>query len=213
MKPDYEAILARTATIDELLSETAPASPEQVRDADLAERRYAAWCQAAAGSDTALFARRLGRDGLSRTDVLARLASACAGSPAWTKDAGWVSAALEGAEGHDGEPGSTVPFGHLLAPLVDAAAARLLDGLTPAERDCLTESSVRDLRGALTTDLSELSAPAIYDLFTEARDGGDGYREFVAKHEGRGLPMSFRGETRPTAADEFAHPAMDRLGT
>ena len=42
---------------------------------DLAGRRLAAWCRAAASGDWSLFARRLQRDGLSIPDVLARFAT------------------------------------------------------------------------------------------------------------------------------------------
>ncbi|WP_206428596.1 type 2 lanthipeptide synthetase LanM family protein [Mycolicibacterium stellerae] len=194
MEPGDERIVNRAATIDELLSAAGPASPEQLRATDLAERRYEAWCRAAAGSDTALFKRRLDRDGLSRQDVLARLAAVYTGSPAWIEDASWVAAALERPEKGTVEPGSTVPFEHLLTPVIDAAAARLWDGLTPAARDNLSESSVGDLRDALMSDLSELSAPAIYDLFAEARGRGTGYLEFVADMKTAGFRRLFEAK-------------------
>ncbi len=116
------------------------------------------------------------------------------GTPAWTKDANWVAAALEAAEEPDGDPDSGVPFSHLLAPVVDVAAARLWERLTPAARDNLTEGAVGDLRNALMTELSELSAPAIYDLFVEARGRGAGYLEFVAEMKAAGFRRLFEAK-------------------
>lgn len=183
----YERIATRAATIDELLSR--PADGARERDTQLVERRYAAWCRAAAGSDEALFTRRLGRDGLSHPDVLARLGSRGVEPSAWFDDAGWVTAALDSAS--DGEPDPAVPFGHLFMPVVDAAETRLWDGLTPSVRNILSASATRDLRGGLMTDLSELSAPAIYDLFAEARGQGVGYLDFVADMKAAGFGRLF----------------------
>ncbi|HKV18091.1 MAG TPA: type 2 lanthipeptide synthetase LanM family protein [Mycobacterium sp.] len=192
MEPAYERIVTRAATIDELLSHPDPA-PQEL-DTELAERRYAAWRQAAAGSDAALFTRRLDRDGMSRAKVLSSLAAACAGSAAWMDDADWVAAALETAAGPDVEVDVSVPFGHLLAPVVAAAATRLSDGLAPTLRNTLTKRALGDLRDTLISELSELSAPALYDVFDEARGRGVGYREFLTHMRGAGFRQLFEAK-------------------
>lgn len=190
--PGCEPIAGRAATIDELLSAVAPCA--HARDTELAERRFTAWCQAAAGSDTALFVRRLARDGLTVPGILERLAAVGVDSAGWTSDGEWIVAALEGGGDTVGEIGSAAPFGHLLIPVVDAASTRLWAKLAPAAQEHLTDASAADLRRALLTELSELSAPAIYDVFTEARDRGVGYVDFLAEMRPTGFRRLFEAK-------------------
>ena len=90
----FESLIARAATIDELLSEEFAALPGQEAHADLAARRFAAWCRSCASGDWLLFNRRLERDRLSIAQVLARFATvrrrAGAPMPAWIDDAIWI---------------------------------------------------------------------------------------------------------------------------
>ncbi len=188
MTSTYERIATRAATIDELLS--GPAVAPENRDSGLAHRRYAAWCRAASGADPELFIRRLNRDGLTRADAMAAL-SVDGAAPHWLDDVGWVAAALERPS--DGEAAVPVPFGHLFIPVTEVAEARLWDGLSLA-RDIFCDSAVRDLRNALMTDLSELAAPAIYDLFVEARDRGACYRDFLADMTAAGFRRLFEAK-------------------
>ena len=76
----FERLVARAATIDELLSDDFEALPGRKGDADLAASRLAAWCRACASGDWAAFERRLQRDGLSMAGVLVRSNSLISGS-------------------------------------------------------------------------------------------------------------------------------------
>ena len=75
MEAFFERLIARAATIDELLSDDFEALPGQTGDSELAAARIAAWCRASANGDLGLFRRRLERDGLSYDDALTRLTS------------------------------------------------------------------------------------------------------------------------------------------
>ena len=192
----YERVTARAMSIDELLSEAFEQLPGQKSDADLAARRLAAWCRASASGDWSLFARRLERDGLSFADVLARLATVRRNSsvpgPPWMEDAAWVGAAAHRpADPEPAHPGAEVAFEQLLAPVVRDAQSQLWAGPDPRLRATLTDSAHADLRTALLTDLSAISAPAFYEGFAEARERGVGYREFVSDMRARGLRRLF----------------------
>src|SRR5450631_3929972 len=92
----YERLIERAATIDELLSDDFEPLPGENGDAGLASRRLAAWCRSSASGDRSLFERRLGRDGLTTDQVLARLSAVrrktSAAPPAWIGDAIWIEA-------------------------------------------------------------------------------------------------------------------------
>lgn len=170
----YERLVVRAATIDELLSDDFEPLPGQKGETDLAAARLAAWCRSCASGDWLLFGRRLARDGLDFGDVLTRFATVRRkGSlppPAWVVDAIWIMVALQRpdavAPSVKGEP---CAFEHLLMPLVKQASdilwldvgARASDNLSEAARACLCHS--------LLKELSDLSAPAIYEKFAAAR--------------------------------------------
>jgi type 2 lantibiotic biosynthesis protein LanM len=174
----YERLIARAATIDELLSDNFEPLPGQKDDADLAARRLAAWCRACASGDWSLFSRRLERDGLSIAKVLERFAtvrrSASASPPKWIEDAIWIEAALQ-SPARNAEaiaaPRRTEPcaFEHLIAPVVEQADVRLWSGLDARVFDNLNESSRACLRLSLLKELCSLSTPAIYERFDKAR--------------------------------------------
>src|SRR5271169_5061740 len=90
----FERLIVHAATIDELLSGDFEPLSGQKGDIDIATRRLGAWCRSCASGDWSLFARRLQRDGLSITEVLAKLAtvrrSAASETPAWIDDAVWI---------------------------------------------------------------------------------------------------------------------------
>lgn len=178
MEPSFDRLSIRAATIDELLSEAFEPLPGQKGDTDLAARRLAAWCRASASGDWRLFGRRLERDGLTFDKVLARLATvrrrADAPAPPWVEDALWIEAALGTAP--DGPVDNTVPFAHLLASLVDAAATRLWRAVAVPASDRLRPSARACLHHRLLDALAELCAPALYERFAKARV----YDSFVA---------------------------------
>ena len=196
MEAGYERILARAVTIDELLSDAYQPLSGQKGDADLAGRRLAAWCRASASGDWSMFTRRLHRDGLSIEDALARFATVrrnpSVPAPAWMEDAGWVAAAAHRSA--DPEPAHAdveVAFEQLLAPVVGDAHTRLWAGVDPQARATLTDGASSDLRDALLTELSDLSAPAIYERFAEARQRGVGYHEFISDMRATGFRRLF----------------------
>jgi type 2 lantibiotic biosynthesis protein LanM len=196
MEAGYARVLARAATIDELLSDAYQPLPGQKGDADLAGRRLAAWCRAAASGDWSLFAGRLQRDGLSIPDVLARFATVrrnpSVPAPEWMDDAAWIGAALHlPDEPEPPHPGSDVAFDQLLGPAVRHAQTRLWAGVDPRFSTSLTDSAHADLRNALLTELSRLCAPALYERFAEARTRGVAYHEFVADMRARGFHQLF----------------------
>jgi type 2 lantibiotic biosynthesis protein LanM len=174
----YERLIVQAATIDEILSDDFEALPGQKDETDLAAKRLAAWCRSCASGDWPLFARRLARDGLALADILTKFANArrkaSANPPAWVFDAIWIETSLQSAEtiapALNMEP---CAFEHLLTPLVKQASeilwsgvgAPALDNLNQPARDCLCHS--------LLKQLSDLSAPAIYERFSEARKSRD----------------------------------------
>jgi type 2 lantibiotic biosynthesis protein LanM len=197
MESEYERLVGRAVTIDELLSDAYQPLPGQKGDAELAGRRLAAWCRASASGDWSLFTRRLQRDGLSIQDVLARFAtvrrSGAVPAPSWMADARWVGAALH----RSGDPedrdacSAGVAFEDLLAPLVQDARAHLLVHLDPRLLDTMTDGAFADICTALLMDLSDLASPALYERFAEARGLGTGYREFVAHMRADGFHRLF----------------------
>ena len=178
-----ERLLERAATIDERLSEVFAPLSGRKDDADLAARRLAAWCKAAANGDWGPFARRLKRDHLSLSEVLARFATSSfrGPSPRWIDDAGWIVAALASespapqnvqmatkscaTESCASEPCAFEP---LLRPLIDQAESLLWAGLP--EPATFARSARASLRQMLVQSLSDLSAAALYEVFAKMRD-------------------------------------------
>lgn len=177
----HKRMIARAATIDELLSGQFEAEPDLGHDADLAERRLAAWCRSSANGDSDLFGRRLARDGLSYEAVRGRFATVRRGAsgshPAWIDDAVWIETALQTAcAGHMAPmPGiDPRPFEHLLRPVVDGAEARLWGENGAALPDRFTEQGRTWLRLMLLDQLCELCAPPLYERFAAVRGGAAG---------------------------------------
>jgi type 2 lantibiotic biosynthesis protein LanM len=182
-QPDafYENLVMRATTSDEILSDTFEALAGQKRDADLAGRRLAAWCQSCASGDWSLFGRRLARDGLTFEQVLSRFATVrrrpAAPPPAWTRDAIWIAAAFEASHRRDvtAELAEAEPraFEGLFSPVVEDAEARLFAGIDARSASNLAESARACLRAALLRQLSDLAAPALYARFVKARSAGE----------------------------------------
>jgi type 2 lantibiotic biosynthesis protein LanM len=172
---NFEQLLVRASTMDELLSEDFETLPGQKGDTELAAKRLAAWCRASASGDWALFAKRLERDELSFEQVLGRLATVRrrehAPRPLWLSDAQWIEAAFRSSPTQGlslaNTSGGSDPyaFEHLFLPVIDAAEKRLwpdLDGQVAAN---LSSEARTCLRRMLLAQLSELCAPALYDRF------------------------------------------------
>ena len=174
----YERLIVRAATIDELLSDDFEPLPGQKGDADLAARRLAAWCRSCASGDWSLFSRRLGRDGLEIGQALMRLATvrrkASISPPAWINDAIWIEAALQSPT-KSAKPiaalDQTTPcaFEQLFTPVAEQAEVLLWSNIDARVFDNLNESARACLRLSLLKQLSDLSAPAIYERFVKAR--------------------------------------------
>jgi type 2 lantibiotic biosynthesis protein LanM len=177
MEAFYERVIPRAVTIDELLSDAFEQLPGQKSHTDLAGRRLAAWCRSSASGDWSLFARRLERDGLSIADVLARFATvrrdASQPAPAWVDDAVWIGAALHRPANTVAEDvvaeADTLAFEQLLTPVVRDAQTLLWSNVDPRVGANIGDGARACLRRSLLVELSNLSAPAIYERFSEAR--------------------------------------------
>ena len=178
----HERLTLRAATIDELLSDDFEVLPGQKADADLAARRLSAWCQSCASGDWSLFNQRLGRDGWTIDAVLKRFATvrrkASVPAPPWLADAIWIEAALQSPH-RSIEPGQSpassgpCAFEDLLMPVVHRAAGLLWSGVDRRAIDNLTEFAHACLVRSLLKELSDLSAPAIYEQFIKARNAAE----------------------------------------
>jgi type 2 lantibiotic biosynthesis protein LanM len=207
----YDRLLNRAATIDELLSDDFEAIPGEKDHVGFGQRRLAAWCQSAASGDWSLFGRRIERDGLDSASVLARLTAVrrkpTAPMPQWAADAIWILRALEATTGKSapellGSKAEPVAFEHLLAGVVERAAALLQSGLGDKTAANLNAPAYDCLRRALLTEISELVAPAFYERFAAMRNaaGTAGlrqdtrtslYEKFVAEMKVGGLQQLF----------------------
>jgi len=175
-----DRMAVHAATIDELLSDDFQPLPGQKGDADLAARRLAAWCRSCASGDWSLFARRLDRDGVAIIQALTKFATVrrrpTAAAPAWLDDATWIEAALHSPtqirNASALDPAVPCAFEQLFSPLADRAEARLWSGLEARTFARLGESARICLRVSLLKRLSDLSTPAIYERFDQARKGG-----------------------------------------
>jgi type 2 lantibiotic biosynthesis protein LanM len=173
----FERLVASAVTIDERLSDKFESLPGQKRDTDVASQRLAAWCRSCASGDWSLFGRRLARDRLTFDQVLRRFATAryspAAVQPAWVDDAIWIEAALRSTGDANVMPhvddASPVAFEHLLWTLVQRADARLGAAIDPRALARLTEAARGCLVLMLLKELSGLCAPALYELFAQAR--------------------------------------------
>lgn len=177
MEAFFERLIARAATIDELLSGDFEALPGQTGDLALATTRITSWSRASANADIGLFRRRLERDGLSYDDVLRRLSSVAREAPhrhsAWIDDAAWIESALQtGSSGQTGTVPQVGPhvFEHLLLPVVEQAEIRLWSAVGSTIRHHFTDAGRADLRRMLLDQLTDLCAPPLYERFAAARD-------------------------------------------
>ena len=201
-----ERLLARAATIDELLSDAFDQLPGQKSDSELAARRLAAWCRSCASGDWSLFARRLERDGLSIEDVLAKFATvrrnASLPTPTWLDDAVWIGEALQScvdtAAEHPAPETEPCAFEDLLEPVVREAETRLWSAVDSRVGAAVSDSARACLRRSLLAELSSLSASAIYERFAKARKdvGPPGpstarYDRFVADMKANGWRRLF----------------------
>jgi type 2 lantibiotic biosynthesis protein LanM len=200
MEDFYERLMARAATIDELLSDAFEPMPGQKIHTDLAARRLAAWCRSSASGDWSQFARRLQRDGLTINEVLARFATARRNesvlAPKWIDDAVWIGEALHrpaSAIVGEGAPvADPVAFEELLAPVIRDADTRLWSGIESRTGGNISDGARDALRRSLFVELSDLSAPAIYERFAEARSSdGTTYHQFVTDMKADGFRRLF----------------------
>jgi type 2 lantibiotic biosynthesis protein LanM len=231
----YERLIARAATIDELLSDAFEPLPGQKGDADLAARRLAAWCRASASGDWSLFGRRLDRDGLAFAQVLERFASVrrnpSASLPAWIGDARWIEEALQSpakasAALSGPEPSEPYAFEQLFRPVVEQADALLWSSVDPRVSGHFSESACACLHRSLLKALSSLATAAIYERFAEARKtwetppdasgrrqqpGTSRYDQFVAEMKAGGFRRLF--EDKPVLLRLIASTARQWIDT
>jgi type 2 lantibiotic biosynthesis protein LanM len=210
----FERLVVRAATVDERLSDDFEAQAGEKSDTDLAAQRLAAWCRSCASGDWSLFGRRLARDRLTFDLVLPRLATArrrpASAQPAWVDDAIWIDAALrsKGDTKLIRGAGDAAPsaFEQLLWPVVRQADALLEAAADPRALARLTEAARGYLTVMLLKELSSLCAPALYELFAQARkktppssaerpNGTSHYDNFVADMRAGGLRRLF--ESKP----------------
>ena len=185
----YERLIVRAATIDELLSDDFEPLPGQKSDTELTAARLAAWCRSCASGDWSLFSRRLARDGLAFGEILTRFATVrrkvSASPPAWFMDAIWIMAALQSPE----PLAPTVKiepcaFEHLFTPLVKQASEILWSDLGAQALDNLSETARGCLSHSLLKELSDFSAPAIYERFAAARKNRECARDSTKPAQG-----------------------------
>jgi len=206
----YDRLIDRAATIDELLSDDFEAIHGEKDSAGFGQRRLSAWCQSAASGDWSLFGRRIERDGLDSSGVLARLTAVrrkpTAPMPLWAADAKWILPALEAPA----KPGARRPaaqaepvaFEHLLTGVVESAEALQQSGLGDKTAANLKAPAYDCLRRVLLTGLSELVAPALYERFSAMRNAAETtglrqdsrtafYEKFVSEMKAGGLRQLF----------------------
>lgn len=192
----HERFILRAATIDELLSDAFEPCPGRHGETGFSTRRLAAWRRACAAGDSALFERRLDRDGWPDAVIKERLAEVrrkpTAAPPEWLDDALWIEAALQdpnkdrGGGGIHAEP---CAFEELFIPLVERAEALLWSGPDAPTAANLTDNARAWLRHALLRALSGLCAAALYERFAKAR--AQGYERFVADMKAEGFRHLF----------------------
>jgi type 2 lantibiotic biosynthesis protein LanM len=115
---------------------------------------------------------------LSFAEVLARFATVnralSAPRPQWINDAVWIEAALQNplAGGPAMVPAmEPVAFEHLLAPVVEQADLKLRSEIGETASANMSACAHAGLRHALLKDLSDVAAGALYERFSEAREG------------------------------------------
>lgn len=165
----FERLVIRSATIDELLSDRFEVLPGQKTDSELATYRLGAWCRAAASGDWGLFERRLKRDKLNLSDVLAKFASvrlsSTAAAPWWLADAIWIDAALRRPLADRKHLSNAQPFGGLFVSVVEDAETSLWRELGTHVAEKFTATGRASLGQGLLDQLCELAAPALYEKF------------------------------------------------
>ncbi|MGP1665544.1 MAG: DUF4135 domain-containing protein, partial [Rhodanobacter sp.] len=189
---DFERLVVRAATIDELLSEDFEALAGKKSDADLAARRLAEWCRSCASGDWLLFCRRLERDQLSFAQVLSKLATvrrrSGAPAPQWLADARWIIAALRNPINRasaSNAPGGVeqIPFEQVFWELVDEAGKQLWSGLSQHATANLTSVARTSLQRTLLRQLSALCAPVLFDRFDLLRKAHSAGAELPSNRE------------------------------
>jgi hypothetical protein len=197
------------ATLDELLSDAFEASPEAT-DAELGAQRIAAWQRACAAGEPSLFARRLGRDGLTLVEIENRLARsrrrASAPSPQWLEDAIWIEQAFKQPRRTEPEVAPAYPFADLFTAIIERAKALVWSGADATTCSYFDEPARASLRDTLLAGLCELCAPALYERFAKSRQpkshapdklapaqapGTTQYREFIAELRAGGSRQLF----------------------
>lgn len=176
MEAFFERLIARAATIDELLSGDFEPLPGQTGDPALATARITAWSRASANGEAGLFRRRLERDGLSDDDVLRRLSLAVRAAPhrhvAWIDDAAWIESTLQRvSSGQTVKTQQAAPqaFEDLLRPVIDQAETLLWGAVGTPIRDHFTEAGRADLGRMLLDQLTDLCVPPLYERFAAVR--------------------------------------------
>lgn len=118
---------AACLTIDELLSDDYEPLPAEARNEALAQARLERWRSISADGAAEEFGKRLRRQGLNQSDLLARLGGVRrrpgVPEPSWVADTSRILALLRTRT--EGRTNGDIAFGPLLSPVLDAAAGAL----------------------------------------------------------------------------------------
>lgn len=170
-------LAARASTLGERLAGGYVTADCDGTGAAAAERRLAAWREAAAAGNPAMFAMRLAHDGLDEAAVLPLLGPIRLAEgqplPEWARTFAWIAAALaKPAAGsldppHDAT--AAVPFEELLWPAAAAAGERLAARIGPAFVELFAAPARAGLLRLLLGRLGHYCARALFWEFSAFR--------------------------------------------
>lgn len=215
--PLSEAAWARAETLFERLERLARAfAPPPDLPADAVEAALEPWRRAAARGDGAALARRLAWDGIDPRIAALALVPADGGAhgPWRSLMERWLHAVSEyGRSPIAAGSAEAPPFPELVAPWVEAAAARALAAI-PGLEETFAPAAWADWQGALAQRLAWIGAPAFYDRFARERElrGVTGaYARYVEAERGAGFAALF--EELPVLARQLAERSEDWVAT
>jgi len=173
MNTFLQELQIKTANFEEIFSDDFQILPGQKQDSDKSALRLAAWCRATASGDWSLFNKRLKRDGLSIENVISKFSTVKAQfsqTPEWLVDAQWIDEILQNPVDptplhSESNIFNSIPFHHLFAPLVKEASNQMLAKLDRDINPYLTQSGLHSLEFQLSKQLSDLSAPALFNRY------------------------------------------------
>lgn len=173
MNSFLQNLYIKTANFEEIFSDEFQSLAGQKQDSDKAALRLAAWCRATASGNWQLFNKRLSRDGLSIEDAITKFSTVKAQfskTPEWLVDAEWIDKCLQNPSDSSNELSQLsifddIPFQNLYAPLLTEANSQMLAKLDADISPYITQNGLHSLQYLLSKQLSDLCAPAIFNLF------------------------------------------------